>query len=444
MDDSPVFYLFTVFLLLFLPQLCRCGKPNEDNDAPPQKCHPDNILDISIQGWKTDECSGASGGDLCESLSPKGVFFTEVTDGHLSIWRAEGDEKCVAVISQYENGSRILILHIWNYEEKKHEVRRYENDDEGWMFIEHTQEVKGHLGSLDELSTDYIQGDKPEPIETIYTRQSTTASEMDFPLRDAESTDLETSFTNFRESFEEVPLENPLINFPPPPTLNIAHPDASICTAIDVNITGIQSRVYIMKVNANIYRVSYDNDDIWEAEYAEKCTFCIYFIHDRRHKLLMLRTTEGFSTKNIFYKHNGTGCCTGGWHKTSRQCPKDVDKLRKEHGTPFSIDISNDTENLQKYQISTHRYGSITARYYATVNGYIIDEVVDNSNSIWTAREGKFCFMVELYIKEDTRLLRLYTKSSDTFSCSCFEKKGIVWEKIDYIVFDKLLSRIQG
>ncbi|EKX73654.1 signal peptide containing protein [Theileria equi strain WA] len=433
-------------VITFLFHLCSCGNVEEDRDASESSRTPlDVSLDITnINPLTTNEYTDVMYGAFHTSFFPKNHPFGKITDGKEEIWTHVGDERCTVVFLNYKEGVSRLNLHILS--STGSEIRYYERkaeDNSGWKSVQErplsqSSEISdGTVGESDVTSDDSVREERKS--------QPPAPSKRRLNLLSVISRGSRSNSYHSERQFEEVPPQTP-VGATTLSILDLTHPDASICTAIDVNITGILSRVYIIRPKTEVKMIISGNYEIWEGAPKERCTFCISFFKNGKQNMVLLRTKASFKLCYKFYKfkENPTNCVftkKTGWYLSTKKYIEKINKLRIGTVARVSLDISSENEDIDKYVLTVDAVGGLVTRYYATRNGFVIGQVSYEHEIIWEGKANQACFLAELHLNEDIALLKLYLRQSELFSSCCFKKREDEWKKIDYKTFDRLLDK---
>lgn len=233
-----------------------------------------------------------------------------------------------------------------------------------------------------------------------------------------------------------------------PVTLDISHPLTNLCKSIDVDIDGIPAEIFIPIPGVVVAKIVDGNTKVTNIdEKTSKLVACITFLKFNEPSILTVitRTPGGLSHK--YYKNIKSSGCLGfhrtGWKEFKKNYTRKINAFRIRFctSTKFPLDIS-DTFDSTNYRMIVHDFGIITARYYATKPGHIMEKISDQGVEILHFAQGAVCFLCEIHNKDNYSLMRLHIRKDYVFHY-CYEKKqGTRWGGILNKAFDEALRRM--
>ncbi|EKX73054.1 hypothetical protein BEWA_016150 [Theileria equi strain WA] len=473
---SILVLLYTVSLL----DLCYCREPSSL-----RKEVVNTTFDLSSPNPSlARDYESAVDGVTYYSYFPKGVWFNKVVDARVTIWEAEGEERCTIPFLSVEGDKSRLVLHVWPnsveskmlyyekvYGEWKIASVRFkglpesekvvsQDDDEIGDLDEALPETKVEEHETPEVS---IEDSKPEKesevleeptIEPkVFTHEDIVVEGILKVYEFSPSTETSKEVSIAEDSHTEVPEEakdSPKTSadpfrlpstFPDPEDVG---PLVSKVNTSRFNVEeGEEDCVKVLKLKAKgrlTRKVRYDGQKLWSSGIVGPSFFsAILYMDGDKPTLAVIRTTGSFIGEYMEYRyHDGIK-----WKNCNEGCHINrLEKLKKQYkyATPSTLDLSN--PDTSKFDVHTETESGASFKSYTPRDAFHISSVMDAGATVWKSSGDEKCVFVESYAKGGVELLYLET-SGGTMS-KYFEKVDGQWRDITEEGFNEKAKTMIG
>ncbi|AFZ80781.1 hypothetical protein BEWA_001880 [Theileria equi strain WA] len=250
-------------------------------------------------------------GVVYQSFFSNGLFFNKVVDGGVTLWEAEGEEKCSVLFTSVGDRTRV-ILHVW-VKGIPSRMMHYEKLDGEWKLS--TVRVKGRpvsdkqespqesLADLDFASLGCPLGGsldaEAKPKVTLPPAESEKDGEE---LSDLEEHILETKVEEHKTPEEDKSEKGDKVeasqDVSTPVSLDFSNLDETKIYVDKQNLVGVLLKGYFGKDGYHIDSVVDGDEELWKATEgaSQKCKLVEYYAKNNV-ELLYLETSDSSDTK---------------------------------------------------------------------------------------------------------------------------------------------------
>ncbi|AFZ79701.1 signal peptide-containing protein [Theileria equi strain WA] len=182
------------------------------------------------------------------------------------------------------------------------------------------------------------------------------------------------------------------------------------------------------------------NDTLWTPEKEEKFEYSKLYLDGNR-KLGLILITSNFSS-DIKYRYFIKS-------EIKWECARDYTEKMKSlkvvpaGKTDMSIDLAK-VEETDECRVVNVELLKVHTRYYIPKLGYLVKEVTNGEDAIWTATGEERCTSCAIYSKNDVHLLALFIKSGNNSDNKYFEKVDGKWSFISKDFFFKKYDEMKS
>ncbi|EKX72074.1 hypothetical protein BEWA_045380 [Theileria equi strain WA] len=350
----------------------------------------DTVIDISEINVARPETSTVYGLEFGPNeltvktfYSGNKIYATRVLDNGVLIWEVSEKERCKFVELYYKGDSKLLRLLIVLGGYPRTYYLYYEKVDGRWKSVQSENEFDQ---KLEELKNTFEQ----------------TSRDSESP-KNAESFKegwIKSKWNSVTYSRSSTMMSSPV----PQQSLDLDDVTDPRCKVIYVDIDGVPVRMHIMSMETNVTKLLYGENETKKNE-----------LH---------QTYRKYQDTNSWYDRFGW-LGTKGWKSYDRKYLRNLNALKVGSNLPtrFALDISS-YEDTYDCRVTVSKQDSITTRLFTANSGHLIDKVTDGPTDIWNAEHDVICFLCEVHIKGNSKLLRLHATSGNyqlafqSFECS--------------------------
>ncbi|EKX73500.1 hypothetical protein BEWA_035360 [Theileria equi strain WA] len=451
------------------------------------------VLDLShadaSQIYVSENTNGAS---THKSFFPKGdSFFESIQDGKVTIWTAEGEEKCTIVYSNSTKGVQGLTLNINNDENtifryfvkaegewksatrKGYDellasdvvfgltldisnvdyttVKRVVNTSDGLKYVSYLPEDDSFFGRILDKDVELWTATSAQECSTVFVYSKKSSPYLLSLFFKHDSKYVFEHYENFggmwnkvsEEDFNEKVAALKALKYEAY-KLDISNMDKNKVTVSSETYSGITHTITLPKGTVSIVSVTDKSQNIWSGDMETTCTFLGSYSKEGHSDIVYLRAVSGGNTYYNYYENKNNR-----WTPITEQefTEKHSDMKRElspeeiyaKYGLSFNLSVF-DPAKVRTLSVSR----GISFRAYHAKDKHFFKEVSEGGNLVWTGEMGRECYDIYLYLRKSfPDLLALNVKNGASFSFVYFENMVTSWNEITEEEFYEKLKELE-
>ncbi|AFZ80814.1 signal peptide-containing protein [Theileria equi strain WA] len=209
-------------------------------------------------------------------------------------------------------------------------------------------------------------------------------------------------------------------------SLNIAHPNRLLHKSFNYYYDDNLIQLIVPKKNVSVSKLMNSLENVYTRSSGETLDHVkVYLNKEGKAELVIVVSNFSSDIKYNYFAKNGTKWeCTLDYFEKLKSL-----KVVSSSKTDISIDLERE-EDTDECRVVNVEPLYVPTRFHLPKPGYLVKEVTNGEDAIWTATGEERCTSCAIYSKNDVHLLALFIKDGENYDHKHFEKNGSNWKEI--------------